>query len=241
MHNISEGDLTGTGGTKWYKLLANRQQVPVKVLSFNHTDRRPGYVGTFTKSSNDIRPRKPFNKDTAIFDYDYDSEEAWDDEVADGEDVNSDTAKSDEEMEDVSDTDSIRGEDGQGWMCDDDQVEYIAGFADEDDSADRAEDETLRDEDFKSRQRALQKRQQAQKDSAARAKAAKVLVPVQRGPCWENGSKAAYKGFEGMQIRFLNGQSTLPLGFRVLRTSWFDRRSCFTRPFRIRLQSRIET
>lgn len=121
MHNISEGDLTGTGGNKWYKLLANRTQVPVKVLSFNHTDRRPGYVGTFTKTSDYIRPRKPFNKDTDIFDYDYDSEEAWDDEVADGEDVNSDTAKSDTEMDDAaSDDNSVVGEDGEGWMCDDD-------------------------------------------------------------------------------------------------------------------------
>ena len=88
-------------------------------------------------------------------------------------------------------------------------VEYIAGFADEDDSADRAEDETLRDDEFKARQRAQQKRNQAQKDSAARAKAAKILVPVTRGPCWENGTKSVYKGFEGMQIRFLNGQSAV--------------------------------
>jgi hypothetical protein len=65
----------------------------MRTLSF-HTDTRPAYVGTISKKSKVINGRRPFAKDVELLNYDYDSEEDWEEEV-EGEDLN----ETDEEEE----------------------------------------------------------------------------------------------------------------------------------------------
>lgn len=45
MKNITEGELTGHAGEDWQQILHDRTKVPVKLFSFQATDRRPGYIG----------------------------------------------------------------------------------------------------------------------------------------------------------------------------------------------------
>lgn len=46
MQNISEGDLTGSNSASyWRKMLRDPKKVPVKLMTFGATDRRPGYIG----------------------------------------------------------------------------------------------------------------------------------------------------------------------------------------------------
>merc|ERR1711872_1064382 len=59
-------------------LTANK--VPrAKLLQF-HENQRPAYWGTWTKKSSFISGRHPFGKDEERFEYDYDSDEAWEEE-----------------------------------------------------------------------------------------------------------------------------------------------------------------
>ena len=66
----------------------------MRTLSF-HTDTRPAYVGTISKKSRVITGRRPFAKDVELLNYEYDSEEDWEEEV-EGEDLN-DTDEEEEE------------------------------------------------------------------------------------------------------------------------------------------------
>jgi hypothetical protein len=70
-----------------------------RFLSF-HEDYRPPYRGTWSKRSKLVTGRTPFNKDSTYLDYDYESEDEWeegDDEV--GEDVDDDAKNQEEEEE----------------------------------------------------------------------------------------------------------------------------------------------
>ena len=95
-----------------HALLCDRTRIPVKVLIF-HEDTRPGYFGTFTKSSSTIGPRNPLAKDAVSFDYSYDSGEEWEEEEEGGEDVVSNDGSEDENGEVDSDLDS--------WLVQDDE------------------------------------------------------------------------------------------------------------------------
>lgn len=131
-----------------------------------------------------------------LFTYDYDSEEEWEEEDQNGDDVNSDDARS-------VNSDSESDSDEDGWLCDDDEVEFIDGFEGDD-------TEHQRDPEMAARNRAIAKRERSNKDAAARSKAPKALVPVSRGPVWEaECGKPLHSTFESMTICFLNGQSFL--------------------------------
>ena len=70
-----------------------------RFLSF-HEDCRPAYRGTWTKRSSIVTGKTPFDKDSSIFDYEYDSEAEWeegDDEM--GENVEDDTKNQEEEID----------------------------------------------------------------------------------------------------------------------------------------------
>ena len=93
--------------------LRDRSLFPAKALSF-HTDSRPGYFGTWTRSSRLIGPRTPLVKDTLVFDYGYDSGEEWEEEpVGDADDV---VEEGEEEDGEGDEPDS----DLESWMVDDD-------------------------------------------------------------------------------------------------------------------------
>jgi hypothetical protein len=57
----------------------------VRVMSF-YEDQRPAYVGTFSKRSTFVTGRRPLGQDHRQLNYDYDSEEEWE-EADEGEDI----------------------------------------------------------------------------------------------------------------------------------------------------------
>ena len=199
IRQINEHDITGNTASQWASMLQNRKKVPVKVISFQDTDRRPGYIGTFTKTSRVIRPRKPFAPDRSLFDYDYDSEADWDDEVNDGDDVNSDGVVSEAGDEDDDDAGSLVG-DG-GWMCEDNEIEFVDGYDGEDGANQEAEDI------LKATRRASEKHSRSLKDSQARRKAVKALPDVKSiGLGWEKEiGTASLKTLQQYRMVFLNG------------------------------------
>ncbi|KAJ3354368.1 hypothetical protein GGF32_002576 [Allomyces javanicus] len=83
-----------------------------KLLKF-HEDRRPAYWGTWSKTSSVITGRRPLARDTAVLDYEYDSEAEWDDEDVDGEEIRSDEDDEDDEEMGVDDDDEA------AWLVDD--------------------------------------------------------------------------------------------------------------------------
>lgn len=50
-----------------------------KLLQF-HMNYRPPYYGTYRKKSSHVSPRNPFKTDTEMFDYEYDSDDDWEEE-----------------------------------------------------------------------------------------------------------------------------------------------------------------
>lgn len=101
--------------------LQDRDLLPAKAFCF-HDDARPGYFGTWTRSSRIIGARRPLAKDTLVFDYSYDSGEEWEEEPA-GEDVADDA---EEEDGDADEQDS----DLESWLVDDDEQPDLAALAD---------------------------------------------------------------------------------------------------------------
>ena len=81
MAQLSEAEVRGDDEAvrSILRLLQCREKIPAKVLVFDE-DSRPGYFGTFTKSSTVVGPRTPLARDPVSFDYSYDSGEEWEDE-----------------------------------------------------------------------------------------------------------------------------------------------------------------
>ncbi|EGC28900.1 hypothetical protein DICPUDRAFT_159600 [Dictyostelium purpureum] len=89
----------------------------LKLLKF-HDNYRPSYYGTFSKRSKSITAKNPIKKDETI-DYDYDSDDEWDEEKdleGDVEKISSDNEKEEEEEE-------IEDEEDQAWIEKNDQNE----------------------------------------------------------------------------------------------------------------------
>ncbi|GJN88559.1 hypothetical protein Rhopal_001525-T1 [Rhodotorula paludigena] len=120
---INDSTLTSQDASEFYEVLKDREKVRVKLLKF-HEDVRPGYVGTWTKVSHMVGPRTPFALETALLNYEHDSEGEWEEEPddANAEDVNSDGARSDDDGEDVA------GSDADSWLAEDDEIEYEEGY-----------------------------------------------------------------------------------------------------------------
>ena len=130
-------------------------RLPKKFLRF-HEDVRPPYDGTWSKKSPLVTGRKPFGKDVAVFEYDYDSECEWeegDDEI--GEDV-------DQDMGEDDDNDLDEGEDPEavGWL------------AAEDDIGDDADEETMQ----------LRKQKLLEKQLDLKEKIPVIIGPMQGRP-----------------------------------------------------------
>eukprot|EP01038_Epipyxis_sp_PR26KG_P006180 gene6180-8511_t len=77
------------------------KRISRKVRTFSFAeDHRPAYVGTFSKKSQVVNGRRPFEKDSNIFDYDVDSEAEWEEEL-EGEDImNSDDEEDEPDIDD---------------------------------------------------------------------------------------------------------------------------------------------
>lgn len=106
-----------------------------RFLSF-HEDRRPAYHGTWSKKSSIITGKKPFGKDTSVFDYDYDSEGEWeegDDEM--GEDVEDETKNQEEEEAEDAEGNAKVYDFDDGFCVADDRLHDNEEDADEDTKA----------------------------------------------------------------------------------------------------------
>ncbi|PKI84105.1 hypothetical protein MVES1_002208 [Malassezia vespertilionis] len=119
---VTESDVLGGDAEELAKRalakLNNRRLLPIKLLQFQ-SDRRPGWVGTFTRSSTFITPRKPFGQDPVAFDYSYDSDAEWE-EADEGENVDAMDEKEEEESAQGSEMDDSEMDD---WLEDDLEVE----------------------------------------------------------------------------------------------------------------------
>lgn len=174
--------------------LSNRRLFPAKVLLFRE-DARPGYFGTWTRSSKFIGPRTPLAKDTLEFDYGYDSGEEWEEESGEADDVLED------EEEDVDeDADS----DLDSWLVDDDE-EIEMNIADTGSPPPEA--------DILFPQPTKRKSNDTEKTVGKRRKLIIPLVAFAKGPCWESTiGRSDYEPLNQYKIQLFNGTFPLRLG-----------------------------
>ncbi|TFK64073.1 hypothetical protein BDN72DRAFT_286329 [Pluteus cervinus] len=187
---LSEAEVTGDISRVRSLLgqLTNRKLFPAKILIF-HQDARPGYYGTWTRSSRHIGPRTPFARDPLEFDYGYDSGEEWEVDAGEADDVVDDGEEDDPEDEADSDVDS--------WLVDDDEEPDISmtDF-----------DLPLPDIDFS----ALppppkRKADDGEKKTTKKRKVVIPLVAFASGPCWESKvGQCSYEPFEQYRIQLFN-------------------------------------
>lgn len=223
VQTINECEATGLDTSEFYAMLDNRQTLPIKLLKFKEDSVRPGYLGgsllnlmagashvtddeldlgTWTKTSRVVGPRTPFGLDTTLIQYDYDSEYEWEDEdpLNTAEDVNSGGERSEEEEED--------GELSDGWLCEDDEVNFIEGYAGDD-----AEIVPMEIDEGNSQMAAArrkinerEKKSKSGKEAQKKKKTVGTLLPVIKGPLWEGTIGSSHYGpFKSMRIQFLNG------------------------------------
>jgi len=100
---------------------AGKPKRKMKLLQF-HENRRPAYFGTWSQVSHRISPRNPFKRDMDLLDYDYDSDEDWEDDL-EGESL------SDCEREDENETVEGDEEEDDGFLVPDGYLSEDEGMA----------------------------------------------------------------------------------------------------------------
>ncbi|KAM0792386.1 hypothetical protein ACM66B_005066 [Microbotryomycetes sp. NB124-2] len=200
---IQESQLTGIEPASHMRDLKDWRKVRVKLLKFAE-DVRPGYVGTWTKTSKTIGPRTPFDRDEALLNYDVDSEAEWEEEAEDAEDLKSGGEDSDD---DGADSEALSDD----WMCGDDEIEFEAGYTEEGDIAAVGLDADANmtgtaDETAAARKRVLdrEKKSKSMKDTSKKKRLVPI-VPIVKGPAWEGKiGEVTYDGFSSMRVQLLN-------------------------------------
>ena len=199
MSQLSEAEISGNDDLvrELQVKLHNRDLFPAKVLCF-HTDARPGYFGTWTRSSRIIGPRRPFSQDTLVFDYAYDSGEEWEDEpigedvVDDGEDEDGDDEERDSDMDD--------------WLVDDDEEQDIAKLT----RAPSSPPPVNIPVPVPVPSPPKRKVDDGERKSSKKRKVVIPLVPFAKGPLWESTiGKPEYEPFNSYTIRLFNGESCI--------------------------------
>ncbi|KAL5529101.1 hypothetical protein ACEPAG_5075 [Sanghuangporus baumii] len=190
---LSEAEILGddTAVRSLQTLLASRDKILAKVLIF-HEDYRPGYFGTFTKSSVVVGPRTPFAKDAVAFDYNYDSGEDWEEEEEGADDLQSLAGSDVEKSSDVGD------DEFDDWLVDDNEpIDPGTPL-----------DERAGSPDFPFPQDLMPKRKTAPAEKESKEpKRRKVmpLVPFSKGPCLEtNIGECEYDPFNQYRIQLFN-------------------------------------
>ena len=194
MTRLSEAEIVGDDNEVRTLLnqLQDRELFPAKILMY-HEDARPGYFGTWTRSSKIIGPRRPFGKDVVEFDYNYDSGEDWEEEpMGDVDDVLQDDGEDVDSEEADSDLDS--------WLVDDDEEPEIY--------------QTVRDAsppgfpDFSDMPPPPPKRKTVEPDKKVKKRKVVVpLIPFSKGPCWETRiGECEYEPFNSYRIQLFNGE-----------------------------------
>ena len=203
MNQLSEAEVLGdvTAVRKIHALLRSRSRIPAKVLIF-YEDTRPGYFGTFTKSSAVVGPRTPFAKDAVAFDYGYDSGAEWEEEEEGGDDLNSINGSED-------DSSDVGSDEMDDWLVDDDEVEPGTPLSD------RASPPP-----FPVPNEPPVKRKSATEMSKKETKRRKVmpLVPFAKGPCLEQTiGECDYEPFKQYRIQLFNGNVLSLLRLKIYR------------------------
>jgi chromatin assembly factor 1 subunit A len=174
--------------------LSDRNLLPAKVFIFSE-DIRPGYFGTWTRSSRIIGPRTPLAKDMVALDYGYDSGEEWEEEEkGDADDVIEDGEEEEGGEEDGdSDLDS--------WLVDDDEIAEVV----EDEREESIELLTP----LPNMLGPAVKRKTSDEGGRKLGKKRKVvvpLVPFVKGPLWEeNIGQCGYDSFKPYKLQLFNG------------------------------------
>ena len=194
MTKLSEAEIVGDDNEVRTLLnqLQDRALFPAKVLIY-HEDARPGYFGTWTRSSKIIGPRRPFGKDVVEFDYNYDSGEDWEEEpIGDVDDVLQDDGEDGDSEEADSDLDD--------WLVDDDEepetYQTVQGAS------------PLGFPDFSDMPPPPPKRKAVEPDKKVKKRKVVVpLVPFSKGPCWERRiGEYEYEPFNSYRIQLFNGE-----------------------------------
>ena len=177
------GDISSTRSL--LSLLEDRNVIPAKIFIF-HEDTRPGYFGTWTRTSSVIGPRRPFSRDVIAVDYSYDSSEEWEDENPNDADDVTDGSNSDDELDAEEDSDV------DGWLVEDNNgdVEPVAPVEEVD--------------AISHPKRRLQGARSA--DSPYKKRRVIPLVPFVKGPTWDPAiNRTTEEVFTSLRVRFFNG------------------------------------
>ncbi|KAI0781133.1 hypothetical protein BD413DRAFT_21920 [Trametes elegans] len=195
MGQLTEAEVAGDDEEvrRLLSILRSRRALPAKAFVF-HEDARPGYFGTFTRSSREVGPRTPFAKDVVAVDYAYDSGEEWAEE---------DAGEADDVVEgDVEEDDGDEGEDSEldDWLVDDDEVEEPGTPIEERMGSP--------DFDFPPLQQPGKRKKEKDKAEGGTSKKRRVvvpLVPYSKGPEWESViGRCTYGPFNPYRIQLLN-------------------------------------
>ncbi|PPQ77583.1 hypothetical protein CVT25_011375 [Psilocybe cyanescens] len=190
LSQLSEAEISGNDDLVRSILtkLGDRELLLAKAFCF-HTDARPGYFGTWTRSSRIIGPRTPFAKDTLVFDYAYDSGEEWEEEPV-GEDVVED---GDDEDGDADEPDS----DLDSWLVDDDDEPNLALLAHESSPPPLL--------DFPVTGSSKRKAEDGERKIGKKRKVVVPLVPFAKGPIFETTiGQCEYDPFKPYAIQLFN-------------------------------------
>ncbi|KAI7951240.1 hypothetical protein MJO28_006924 [Puccinia striiformis f. sp. tritici] len=202
VNGIAEAELTGSvdDTKKWRKTLQNRNLIQVKFLRF-YEDVRPGYIGTWCKTSRLVSGRNPFGRETCLLDYDYDSEADWNEEDVEGEDLEqqSDGGQDEEGGEGMS-SDLGDSGDEDGWLVgDDDEIEVV------DDSENHAHNRALDVNTDQLDHHQLGKQNKINIKGPTRRKIVGPLIPLVKGPIWEDSLGILSNPiFESFRIQMIN-------------------------------------
>jgi chromatin assembly factor 1 subunit A len=197
MTKLSEAEVAGDDNEVRTLLdqLQDRDLFPAKVFIY-HEDARPGYFGTWTRSSKLIGSRRPFAKDVLEFDYNYDSGEEWEGEPeGDADDVLQDDDDDGGTDEADSDLDS--------WLVDDDEEPEAFHHDFRDLSPPMLPDFP----DMPPPPPPLKRKAPEPDKKAKKRKIVVPLVPFSKGPCWETRiGKCEYEPFNQYRIQLFNGK-----------------------------------
>lgn len=198
MKCVQESDVLGGNAEEHTKheleKLNNRRLLPIKLLQFQ-SDRRPGWVGTWTRPSTFITPRKPFGQDPVALDYSYDSDAEWE-EGEEGENVDAVDDKEDEESFGGSENEDSEMDD---WLEDD--LEVI-----EEAPPPEAEAQiNASPVGGKQPEKTVNMLQPKKKIKLLGRRFDSKLVPYITGPHWEQTlGEPGHESFEPYRIQFLN-------------------------------------
>ncbi|KAI0670574.1 hypothetical protein C8Q78DRAFT_1145923 [Trametes maxima] len=199
---LTEAEVAGddTEVRRLLTLLRSRRALPAKVLVFAE-DARPGYFGTFTRSSREVGPRSPFARDVVAVDYGYDSGAEWAEEDAGEAD---DVVEGDGEDEDA-DAEGEDDSDMDGWLVDDDEVEDPGTPIEERPGSPEFEFPPMPQPGKRKKEKERAKEGERESGTSKKRRVVVPLVAFAKGPEWEHVlGRCTYEPFKAYRIQLFN-------------------------------------